>query len=79
MDHTHTALTVLGCLFHLVRLVDVDFLVEQQLDDVEVAVLGGRLKGCGAVLKEGERSRGQERERERERERESRWPYSAAI
>ena len=36
---------------HLVRLVDVGPLVEQQPDDLEVAVLGGQVKGRCAFLR----------------------------
>ena len=42
------------CLVHLVRHVDVGPLVEQQPDDLEVAVLGGDEEGRGSVLRERE-------------------------
>ena len=35
-------------------MVDVAPFVEQQLDDLDVAVLGGSVEGCGSALREGQ-------------------------
>ena len=41
---------------NLFRLVNVGPLVEQQLDDLEMAVLGGQVKGSDSNLREQERA-----------------------